>query len=1090
MFGTVSTVCHYSMPVHHAIRSKNTTTDLGSPVVPNDKVPAAADTLKDRIYDAGGCKILTLRARAVDTNRIWMEVTKLHGDLTQCWLAQALVHVLERAATQCQTNRHILVSVGAATIAEQGAVLSALVRAFLRRDEALVACNNDCYTHVDNIGELQQLPLDQVTDGMFIVVYAPCEDKAAVMQVEEMTSTLQNSLETGILLVLHNPIGLLGLEARNRGAASSTMYHLSRIGAAESENYWETSLKFIAQPLDCLRDQCGWHFVMEIVRWISGSVENKETFGAARATMFSTINQLPFQLLLLVLRWTYSCLRQKAPETNAAHPQARVRRELVDLQRREEQIWIGLYPSAEPVKEITMVLKQEPILSPLFIDTLQEISPKLGRLSECSLWNTQKQFYKDQGIRAWSSGKIPFGVSSSSFLAAAYARIAVDFLLSNADCVKPSFREKLSELLRVGGGKWLVQVSTSFMLHFTELVDSHNEFRRRGLVPLVVATDLSEQVLNSRRQMTCFRQFIERGQLDFALFDTYEFVRGDPTISGKRKTLKLVHSQRQWYVGSDGPVALMGNYFLDSLRADIFTVGIQRNPLLSADSNEADDNESKHTALLDKDTSSIANMNVILRQVADPRAEPVYEDGRLNAILVEILDQFHSRVGASTTSESFSSTGLVLFPVEAFEFLLTLFEKDGEAEAFPIAILAGDARFPSETLSRVHSSLPRQSKLLRDPLSKAAAVIPHPDCFCLPVAFEIFALFLAPQPQQYCSQLVSAPASDTFDVFFATVERRSLEVKPLPICALHTWRLRFIVGMMSFDDGARCFSMDTLLALLAQTGWDFDLFSVIHWELLGRLKRQEHRESEHYQSVLIEQASNLGERFTTWSSRAKRMSSRESFVYNLHVGFTYMLEFSRNRLTLSCTFSCPTELEAYENVLEILMPWRDEAYQASNADDVDIFYLLGLASLRSDEYWTALSYFRICGRLAPTKTKFQRQVARTLLALQTLKSSSNSSNESVDIHTQSRPSRLNIYSTFLHTMQLSLNVHLCMILLTTFAQALASSTTTIIWSLRSAESGVTSICSYTYIKQALDCPAHIVPFPTNPYLEVEDEGIV
>ncbi|KAG6967822.1 hypothetical protein JG688_00006117 [Phytophthora aleatoria] len=935
-----------------------------------------------------------------------MEVTKLHGDLTQCWLAQALVLVLERAATQCQTNRHILVSVGAATIAEQGAVLSALVRAFLRRDEALVACNNDCYTHVDNIGELQQLPLDQVTDGMFIVVYAPCEDKAAVMQVEEMTSTLQNSLETGILLVLHNPIGLLGLEARNRGAASSTMYHLSRIGAAESENYWETSLKFIAQPLDCLRDQCGWHFVMEIVRWISGSVENKETFGAARATMFSTINQLPFQLLLLVLRWSHfhpqlirACAKKLRRQTQLI-PQARVRRELVDLQRREEQIWIGLYPSAEPVEEITMVLKQEPILSPLFIDTLQEISPKLGRLSECSLWNTQKQFYKDQGIRAWSSGKIPFGVSSSSFLAAAYARIAVDFLLSNADCVKPSFREKNSPNCFVweaasGSCKFL----HSFMLHFTELVDSHYEFRRRGLVPLVVATDLSEQVLNSRRQMTCFRQFIERGQLDFALFDTYEFVRGDSTISEKRKTLKLVHSQRQWYVGSDGPVALMGNYFLDSLRADIFTVGIQRNPLLSADSNEADDNESKHvivqTALLDKDTSSIANMNVILRQVADPRAEPVYEDGRLNAILVEILDQFHSRVGASTTSESVSSTGLVLFPVEAFEFLLTLFEKDGEAEAFPIAILAGDARFsfrdavssafittttvetPTGSTEQVGLELPQLS--------------PHPDCFCLPVDFEIFALFFkhlnhSNTDISSSSQLVSAPASDTFDVFFATVEpKKSRSEATAKSKALHTsFKHQFVRftsgdcdllwGMMSFDDGPRCFSMDTLLALLAQTGWDFDLFSVIHWELLGRLKRQEHRESEHYQSVLIEAG------VKSWRTFYHMEQQSETDV------ITRVL-----RLQLARWFY---ELEAYENVLEILMPWRDEAYQASNADDVDIFYLLGLASLRSDEYWTALSYFRICARLAPTKTKFQRQVTRTLLALQTLKSSSNSSNES------------------------------------------------------------------------------------------------
>lgn len=61
--------------------------------------------------------------------------------------------------------------------------------------------------------------------------------------------------------------------------------------------------------------------------------------------------------------------------------------------------------------------------------------------------------------------------------------------------------------------------------------------------------------------------------------------------------------------------------------------------------------------------------------------------------------------------------------------------------------------------------------------------------------------------------------------------------------------------MMSFDDGARCFSTDTLLALLAQTGWDFDLFVVLKWELLNRLRRQEGNsstEKKHYQQLVVE----------------------------------------------------------------------------------------------------------------------------------------------------------------------------------------------------------------------------------------------
>lgn len=136
-------------------------------------------------------------------------------------------------------------------------------------------------------------------------------------------------------------------------------------------------------------------------------------------------------------------------------------------------------------------------------------------------------------------------VSSSSFLAASYARVVVDFLLSNADHVKPSVKNNGRPNCFVweaasGSCKFL----HSFMSHFTDLVEDNDEFRRRGLVPLVVATDLSKQVLSSRRQMACFRPFIERGQLDFAIFDTHEFISGS---SSKRRW--------SWYMQGDSGVS-------------------------------------------------------------------------------------------------------------------------------------------------------------------------------------------------------------------------------------------------------------------------------------------------------------------------------------------------------------------------------------------------------------------------------------------------------------------------------------------------------------------------------------------------------
>jgi len=782
-----------------------------------------------------------------------------------------------------------LVSLGDATVAEQGAVLSELFHGFSRLGAGSSLLKPHGYIHASSEDELEKWT--SARDGsaaLLLVIYAVCEaGDAATRLVEGIVEMVSRLPQKIVLLVLHNPGGLLGLEASSREMASREMYHLQQFGAAsQAETGWGRTLSFLAQPLDCLRDQCGWHFVLEIVRWSSDTTQDAtEAFGAARAPMFPTINQLPFQLLLLVLRWSHFhpelvqiCAKKLARQTQLI-PQARVRRELAALQERQVRLWSGLYPSAHTAPGREPASKQENAASSLFLHASsrpQEVPETLVRLSKCRLWDTQKQFYKDQGIRAWSSGLIPFGVSSSSFLAAAYARIAVDFLLGNADCVKPSFRQDGPPNCFVweaasGSCKFL----HSFMLHFTELVEADDEFRRRGLVPLVVATDLSEQVLTSRRQMECFGPFIERRQLDFALFDTQEFVHGNSRLDGKRKALNLVHSRRHWQVGSDGPVALLGNYFLDSLRADVFTVAIQREA--TADDLATSCCEDEHVivqaALLDKDTASITDMEITLRAITDPRADPFYEDNRLNATLVQVLDWFRSR--AADSVEPGPSTGLVVFPVEAFEFLLTLLDRSSEAQAFPIALVAGDARFSfRDAISSafVATAVTEEGSTEQVRL-ELPQLSPHPDCFCLPVDFELFALFfeqLNNGRMDLCasSELIAAPASDTFDVFFASVEPRSKRLvdssttaitKALQMSVRHQFA-RFtpgdcdlLWGMMSFDDGARCFSADALLALVAQTGWDFDLFVVLHWELLNRLRRQEaDSRSEHYQSVLIQ----------------------------------------------------------------------------------------------------------------------------------------------------------------------------------------------------------------------------------------------
>src|SRR5258708_30996254 len=50
------------------------------------------------------------------------------------------------------------------------------------------------------------------------------------------------------------------------------------------------------------------------------------------------------------------------------------------------------------------------------------------RLSESMLWRLQRDFYDERGIRAWSHGNVPQGITTTPHIARAYARIALGYL--------------------------------------------------------------------------------------------------------------------------------------------------------------------------------------------------------------------------------------------------------------------------------------------------------------------------------------------------------------------------------------------------------------------------------------------------------------------------------------------------------------------------------------------------------------------------------------------------------------------------------------------------------------------------------------
>ena len=115
------------------------------------------------------------------------------------------------------------------------------------------------------------------------------------------------------------------------------------------------------------------------------------------------------------------------------------------------------------------------------------------------------------------------------------------------------------------GGSGSCKFGAAFVRYFFQLWNRIGSTIRQRLKPKVVLTDLSKEVLESRSEMAHFKTYISDGLLDFAVVEANHVVS---TCS-----ISLIHSKEVLESGSfTGPLLLLGNYFLDSLPTDAFTV--------------------------------------------------------------------------------------------------------------------------------------------------------------------------------------------------------------------------------------------------------------------------------------------------------------------------------------------------------------------------------------------------------------------------------------------------------------------------------------------------------------------------------------
>jgi tetratricopeptide (TPR) repeat protein len=186
------------------------------------------------------------------------------------------------------------------------------------------------------------------------------------------------------------------------------------------------------------------------------------------------------------------------------------------------------------------------------------------RLSRSVLWKIQRSYFERQGIEAWSTGAVPHHITSSPFIADAYARVVFGFL---RDCRSAAG----------GGGRTSVALDCGEPVYIVELGSGPGRFgylflkkflgllrgsALNGIRVRYLMTDFAERNLEYWRAHPWLRPFVEEGSLDFALFDAGREEELTPVVSGEPLSAGTLRN----------PLVVVSNYFFDSLPQDAFAV--------------------------------------------------------------------------------------------------------------------------------------------------------------------------------------------------------------------------------------------------------------------------------------------------------------------------------------------------------------------------------------------------------------------------------------------------------------------------------------------------------------------------------------
>ncbi|SDN72545.1 Tetratricopeptide repeat-containing protein [Paenibacillus sp. yr247] len=181
---------------------------------------------------------------------------------------------------------------------------------------------------------------------------------------------------------------------------------------------------------------------------------------------------------------------------------------------------------------------------------------KIYRFGEAPIWELQRAYYEQQGIRAWQSEEVPQYITSNPMIAIAYAEIIFGFLQDRARLGYTSESEPVT-ILELGAG------SGRLAFHVLKELCELRDYSGIPISPFrYVMSDLAIQNVTYWQQHRSLYPFVEQGVLDFAQFDAVT----DTELSLTQSGIRIRRGDLQQ------PLLIIANYFFDSIPQELIYV--------------------------------------------------------------------------------------------------------------------------------------------------------------------------------------------------------------------------------------------------------------------------------------------------------------------------------------------------------------------------------------------------------------------------------------------------------------------------------------------------------------------------------------